>query len=245
MMRSKSRRAALDDVDVAVGQRIERAGIDREARALAGCSCVERSAALSPDVHRFGSMRECRPGAGGVTRAACSSTQRRPSLRWLCRVADRVRRPARSRTADRARRCRTGRRERRRQRAPTASRMITQRSRTPQRAAFSAISRAARRSCSMNVRRVGAAAERLEPIAPVPANTSSTRAPGTRGARMLNSVSRSLSEVGRRPSHVGAFSVRPFMRAGDDAHVDRPSASPSDTQPTVIRPNCRCQTLRT
>src|SRR6266508_4647359 len=31
-----------------------------------------------------------------------------------------------------------------------------------------------------------------------------------RGARMLNSVSRSLSDVGRSPSHVGAFSRRPL-----------------------------------
>src|SRR5438309_12048126 len=31
-----------------------------------------------------------------------------------------------------------------------------------------------------------------------------------RGARMLNSVSRSLSDVGRSPSQVGAFSRRPF-----------------------------------
>src|SRR5262252_1133318 len=31
-----------------------------------------------------------------------------------------------------------------------------------------------------------------------------------RGARMLNSVSRSLSDVGRKPSHVGAFRRRPL-----------------------------------
>src|SRR5262245_62633673 len=31
-----------------------------------------------------------------------------------------------------------------------------------------------------------------------------------RGARILNSVARSLSDVGRRPSHVGVLSRRPF-----------------------------------
>src|SRR5258705_13116986 len=50
------------------------------------------------------------------------------------------------------------------------------------------------------------------PTAPVPANPSSTRAPSTRGVRILNSVSRSLSDVGRRPSHVGALRRRPLNR---------------------------------
>src|SRR5207248_7079911 len=43
-----------------------------------------------------------------------------------------------------------------------------------------------------------------------PAYPSSTRAPAIRGARMLNSVSRSLSDVGRRPSHVGGSRRLPF-----------------------------------
>src|SRR5438445_7255380 len=60
---------------------------------------------------------------------------------------------------------------------------------------------------------VTSAAPRLRasmPSAPVPANPSSTRALAMRGARMLNSVSRSLSDVGLSPSHVGAFRRRPF-----------------------------------
>src|SRR5262245_36928022 len=48
------------------------------------------------------------------------------------------------------------------------------------------------------------------PTAPVPAYPSITRAPSTRGATMLNSVSRSLSDVGLSPSHVGASSRRPL-----------------------------------
>src|SRR4029453_12154877 len=70
----------------------------------------------------------------------------------------------------------------------------------------------ARRSCSTNVT---CAAPRLIasiPTAPVPANPSSTRAPSILGARMLNNVSRSLSDVGRNPSQVGAFRRRPLRR---------------------------------
>src|SRR6187397_988625 len=48
------------------------------------------------------------------------------------------------------------------------------------------------------------------PSAPVPAKASRTRAPWIRGMRTLNSVSRSLSDVGRNPSHAGDFSRRPF-----------------------------------
>src|SRR5437762_460046 len=48
------------------------------------------------------------------------------------------------------------------------------------------------------------------PTAPVPAYPSSTRAPSIRGASTLNSVSLSLSEVGRRPSQSGASSFLPF-----------------------------------
>src|SRR5689334_5135485 len=48
------------------------------------------------------------------------------------------------------------------------------------------------------------------PTAPVPANPSSTRLPLIRGASTLKSVSRSRSDVGRKPSHVGESSRRPF-----------------------------------
>src|SRR5476649_2631012 len=68
----------------------------------------------------------------------------------------------------------------------------------------------ARRSLSTNVTRVAPRLSASMPTAPVPAKPSSTVAPAIRGARMLNSVSRSLSDVGRSPSHVGAFSRRPF-----------------------------------
>ncbi len=55
------------------------------------------------------------------------------------------------------------------------------------------------------------------PTAPVPAKPSSTRASPTRAASTLNSVSRSLSEVGRRPSQSGVASLPAFQSAGDDA----------------------------
>src|SRR5262249_24535941 len=48
------------------------------------------------------------------------------------------------------------------------------------------------------------------PTAPVPANPSRNRAPSMRGANALKSVSRTLSDDGRRPSHVGASSRRPL-----------------------------------
>ena len=128
-------------------------------------------------------------------------------------------------------------------RGPAASRMITQRSRTPQRATFSAISATARRSCSTNTTR---AAPRLRLSRPTRAGAGEhvehARA-GTRRARMLNSVSRSLSEVGRSPSQVGAFSRRPLFIAGDDAHTR--SEPRCGDQPTAISPNCRCHTLCT
>src|SRR5688572_17865052 len=92
----------------------------------------------------------------------------------------------------------------------TTSRMIAQRLSSPQSVAFSSISLAARRSLSMHV---AAAAPRLSAssaTAPVPENTSRTRAPSMRGARMLNNVSRSLSDVGRSPCHLGVFNVRPL-----------------------------------
>src|SRR5476649_2202735 len=68
----------------------------------------------------------------------------------------------------------------------------------------------ARRSLSTNVTRVAPRLSASMPTAPVPAKPSSTVAPAIRGARMLNSVSRSLSDVGRSPSHVGALRRRPF-----------------------------------
>ena len=67
-----------------------------------------------------------------------------------------------------------------------------------------------------------------------------------RFCRMLNKVSRSLSEVGRRPSHFGAFSVRPlFVPAMILMQAVRLATAVRHDQPTVINPNCRCQTLRT
>src|SRR5580765_5741266 len=47
------------------------------------------------------------------------------------------------------------------------------------------------------------------PTAPAPAQRSRTRAPSMRGARILKSVSRKRSEVGRAATDGGLFSFRP------------------------------------
>src|SRR5687768_16801811 len=75
------------------------------------------------------------------------------------------------------------------------------------------------------------------PTAPVPAYPSSTRAPWMRGARMLKSVSRSLSEVGRSPSHVGAFRRRPLNVPAMILTSFVVTASADLDQPELLRPS--------
>src|SRR5215467_4629233 len=78
----------------------------------------------------------------------------------------------------------------------------------PSSARFSLISRAAARSFST---KTTCAAPRLTasiPTAPVPANRSRKRAPSTRGPRILNRVSRSMSLVGRMRSLLRGFNCR-------------------------------------
>ena len=116
MIRSKIARAALDDVDVAVGQRIERPGIDRDARRMRVCSCVERSARCRPSVTVRVSVQAVR--LRRRSRATACSRISSPSGGALRRGVVRPPRPAaRNRTADRAPRCRTVRREAASQRA--------------------------------------------------------------------------------------------------------------------------------
>ena len=88
-------------------------------------------------------------------------------------------------------------RRRRRACRKNRSRMIAHASSAPQRATFSRERVATRRSRSTNVTCDGAAAQRLDPSAPVPAKPSSTRVPSTAAPSTLNRVSRRLSDVGR------------------------------------------------
>src|SRR5262245_61912270 len=88
------------------------------------------------------------------------------------------------------------------------------------------MSACARRSRSTKVTDAAPRLSASMPTAPVPAYASSTRAPAIRGARMLKIVPRSLSDVGLSPSHVGAFSWRPFsdpaMTRIRLTHLDQP-----------------------
>src|SRR5687768_16806817 len=103
------------------------------------------------------------------------------------------------------------------------------------------MSRAARRSRSTKVTCPAPRLSASMPTAPVPAYPSATRAPLMRGARTLNSVSRSLSEVGRSPSHVGGFRRLPFSRPaitrmrGPGRRV-RAAASSDLDEPKLILP---------
>src|SRR5262245_63134999 len=59
------------------------------------------------------------------------------------------------------------------------------------------------------------------PIAPDPAQTSAKRASSIRGARMLKSVSRKRSEVGRTlngPAHRSAFTTQPPNFGPNETH---------------------------
>src|SRR6185503_10989206 len=90
----------------------------------------------------------------------------------------------------------------------------------------------ARRSCSTNVTCDAPRLIASIPTAPVPANPSRTRAPSMLGARMLNNVSRSLSDVGRNPSQAGALRRRPFRRPA----IIRMAASPDFDQSELLVP---------
>src|SRR3954464_1856182 len=80
----------------------------------------------------------------------------------------------------------------------------------PQWARWAAMRATARRSHSTKVTWEAPRLNASIPTAPVPANPSRTRLPSMRGASTLNNVSRSRSDVGRSPSHVGDCSRRPL-----------------------------------
>ncbi len=97
-----------------------------------------------------------------------------------------------------------------------------------------AIAAVARASASTNTTCDAPRLRASNPSAPVPANTSSTRAPSILGASTLNRVSRSRSDVGRSPSHDGDGDPPSLQPPGDDPHY-----------PTWMRPNCSSQRSRT
>ena len=89
-------------------------------------------------------------------------------------------------------------------------RITVPRSATRQRSRLASISAMARASRSTNVTAVAPRLRASSPSAPVPAQASRTAASATVPPRMLNSVSRSRSDVGRRPGQVGDGSRLPF-----------------------------------
>ena len=216
-----------DDVDVPVRDRIERAGKDGECGAGVG-----RSSMVIPSSRRRtparchptpAAARGATPAASGAgRRAACSSTQIPPAAQQPDSQRDRrgeirlvvgrieeddvvdglepaqdvLRRPALDSIAVPV------------HHPQSRPRMLVISSRIEPGSRRSAARARASRST-----KVTCAAPRLSasmPTAPVPAKTSSTRAPASRPCSTLNSVSRSLSDVGRRPGQVGASRRRPF-----------------------------------
>ncbi len=233
MMRSNSRRAARDDVDVAVGQRVERAGVDGDRRSwLLSVPGVRRGASdpadrkpstLSPAVSTRAAQQPGRGRAGLVPPGVLDDEPRLDADRAAPpRRAPRA--ACRFRMADRGRRCRTGR-------GPALPRTPT---RNPTRIIACAVVDAAapqvRRDQRQRPRVLldegdvrGATAQRLDARPPrSPRSASSTRAPRTPGASTLNSVSRSRSEVGRSPvASPAPRASAPSIQPDDDAHGRR------------------------
>ena len=120
--RVEDARGPLDDVEVAVGDRVERAGVDRDAHAssIASTPRADRRSAPSRRSGARAPMLAARRVAGGASRQKCLATTRPPGARsgaeGLERVASSERRVRR-----RAGRRRRGRRRARRLRAGSRS----------------------------------------------------------------------------------------------------------------------------
>src|SRR4026207_2550312 len=97
------------------------------------------------------------------------------------------------------------------------------------------MSATARRSFSTNVTCDAPRLSASRPSAPVPAYPSSTRAPTMRGARILNSVSRNLSDVGRTPSHFGVFSRRPLNSPAMTRKLNSQFPIPNSRAPSRVQ----------
>ena len=194
-------------------------------------------------VRRRRTTARCRPDAPArdalsarvsrapASRRACSSTSRPPAPASRAGGVAAPRRPASLRTADRARRCRTASAASRRS-APANARADN---------SIAVCDAAAREVRGDRARAARAIAARRTSRAPRRGSAPRCRPrrcrrsrrararPRSRGARMLNSVSRSLSDVGRSPSHVGALQTASLRASPAMTRIDRRS-----------RFDCRC-----
>ena len=241
--------AAVHDVEVAVGDRVERAREDGE-------RCRRRRFFIP--VSLLPGPLPSRSSGSGRRRASVSCAMRAPIVsgsdalvevlghhhaalgeQALARRARAAARRGRCRRAGRGRRRRTRSPRRPAPRAPSRASCRNTCTSPPACASARAFSRAASTAAALLSTSTTRAAPResaSSPTPPLPAKASRKRQPGMRGARMSNSDCRTRAPVGRVASPAGRLQPPALARPADDArHRETIPQRQSERTPRAAR----------